>query len=394
MRHVLLPPRRRRSSARAASRATRCRTGRRKFGFGSTTGIDIVGEDPGLLPDPAWKTKFYKENFSDQSKPSYDPNWLFDSSWNAADEINLSIGQGNLNVTPLQLAVGYAAIANGGTVVTPHVVSAIQAPDEPTRIQPSPPRRRIDIGEHAAQRRFAADLQRATHQPAGTATNVFGQFEIPVAGKTGTAQRVGEPDYAVFASYAPADDPQLVTVDRDRARRPRRRRRRAHRARLLLQVLQGQAAERRHRRGQVHLMSSVLIPGERVRARELRRTRRVSAFGRVRRLDWLMLFAIAGVAALGLDVIGTGAGGDSFVVTPADLPGSRRDRARASSRSSTSSASGASSGCSTSARSDSSRSSSCSASRPADRGAGSSSRSSSSSPPSSASSRCCWRWRP
>ena len=54
-------------------------------------------------------------------------------------------------------------------------------------------------------------LQRATHQPAGTATNVFGQFEIPVAGKTGTAQRVGEPDYAVFASYAPANDPKLVT---------------------------------------------------------------------------------------------------------------------------------------------------------------------------------------
>ena len=55
-------------------------------------------------------------------------------------------------------------------------------------------------------------MLRATHQPAGTATNVFGQFEIPVAGKTGTAQRVGEPDYAVFASYAPAPDPKLVTA--------------------------------------------------------------------------------------------------------------------------------------------------------------------------------------
>jgi rod shape determining protein RodA len=61
-------------------------------------------------------------------------------------------------------------------------------------------------------------------------------------------------------------------------------------------------------------VSSVLIPGERVRARELRRARRVTAFGRVRRLDWLMLFALAGVAALGLDVIGTGAGGHAFVV--------------------------------------------------------------------------------
>ena len=61
-------------------------------------------------------------------------------------------------------------------------------------------------------------------------------------------------------------------------------------------------------------MSSVLIPGERVRARELRRTRRVGLFGRVRRLDWLLLCALGGVAALGLDVIGTGAGGDSFVI--------------------------------------------------------------------------------
>jgi rod shape determining protein RodA len=61
-------------------------------------------------------------------------------------------------------------------------------------------------------------------------------------------------------------------------------------------------------------MSSIIIPGERVRARELRRVRRVSAFGRIRRLDWLMLCALAGIAALGLDVIGTGAGGHAFVV--------------------------------------------------------------------------------
>jgi len=182
-----------------------------KFGFGSLTGIDIVGEDKGLLPTPDWKTAFYKENFSDQSKPSYDPNWLFDSSWNAADEINLSIGQGNLNVTPLQLAVGYAAIANGGTVVTPHVVSAIQAPNEPTRVQPNPPRRQIAIGGQLLKA-VRSGLLRATHQPAGTATNVFGQFAIPVAGKTGTAQRANEPDYAVFASYAPATNPKLVTA--------------------------------------------------------------------------------------------------------------------------------------------------------------------------------------
>jgi penicillin-binding protein 2 len=182
-----------------------------RFGFGAKTGIDIVGEDPGLLPDPKWKTDFYKKYYSHPSKPGYDPHWLFDSSWNAADEINLSIGQGNLNVTPLQLAVGYAAIANGGTVVTPHVVRAVQAPNEPTRLQPAPPRRRINIGSTLLTS-VRSGLLRATHQPNGTAVNVFGQFEIPVAGKTGTAQRVGEPDYAVFASYAPANDPKLATA--------------------------------------------------------------------------------------------------------------------------------------------------------------------------------------
>jgi penicillin-binding protein 2 len=182
-----------------------------RFGFGSRTGIDIVGEDPGLLPDPQWKSDFYKKYFSNPRLDSYDPNWLFDSSWNAADEINLSIGQGNLNVTPLQLAVGYAAIANGGTVVTPHVVSAIQSPGEPTRIQPAPPRRKIAIGSSLLTS-VRSGLMRATHQSYGTATPVFGQFSIPVAGKTGTAQRVNEPDYAVFASYAPATDPQYVTA--------------------------------------------------------------------------------------------------------------------------------------------------------------------------------------
>jgi penicillin-binding protein 2 len=182
-----------------------------KFGFGKRTGIDIVGEDPGLLPDPKWKTDFYKKYFSNADSPNYDSNWLFDSSWNAADELNLSIGQGNLNVTPLQLAVGYAAIANGGTIVTPHVVTAVQAPGEPTRVQPAPPQGHVDIGGQLLGA-LRTGLLRATHQSQGTATNVFGQFAVPVAGKTGTAQRAGEPDYALFASYAPVPDPKLVTV--------------------------------------------------------------------------------------------------------------------------------------------------------------------------------------
>ena len=59
---------------------------------------------------------------------------------------------------------------------------------------------------------LVSGLLRATHQPDGTATNVFGNFQIPVAGKTGTAQRANEPDYALFASYAPVPNPKYVTV--------------------------------------------------------------------------------------------------------------------------------------------------------------------------------------
>ena len=73
-------------------------------------------------PTPPGRRTSTRTTSRPRARPRTTPNWLFDSSWNAADELNLSIGQGNLNVTPLQLAVGYSAIANGGTVVTPHVV--------------------------------------------------------------------------------------------------------------------------------------------------------------------------------------------------------------------------------------------------------------------------------
>ena len=74
--------------------------------------------------------------------------------------------------------------------MTPHVVDAIQSPGEPTRIQPSPAKGHINIGGSLLNS-VRTGLLRATHRPNGTATNVFGQFAVPVAGKTGTAQRAG-----------------------------------------------------------------------------------------------------------------------------------------------------------------------------------------------------------
>lgn len=83
----------------------------RRFGLGGATGIDLPGADEhGLVPDPAWKRGAFRE--------SPDP---LDRSWKPGDSINLSTGQGNLLVTPLQMATAYAAIANGGRLVTPTI---------------------------------------------------------------------------------------------------------------------------------------------------------------------------------------------------------------------------------------------------------------------------------
>src|SRR5258707_15357804 len=78
-----------------------------QLGLGHPTGIDVPGEAAGILPTPAWLQKTYNQ------------------PWYEGQTINLSIGQGYLAVTPLQLAVAYSALANGGTVVTPHVGGAV-----------------------------------------------------------------------------------------------------------------------------------------------------------------------------------------------------------------------------------------------------------------------------
>ena len=85
----------------------------RKFGFGQAPGLDIGGEATGLLPTPAWRKKTYKG---------------IDRAWNPGDLIQMAIGQKDITVTPLQMARFYAALANGGNLVTPYIVSSIEQP--------------------------------------------------------------------------------------------------------------------------------------------------------------------------------------------------------------------------------------------------------------------------
>jgi penicillin-binding protein 2 len=182
-----------------------------RFGFGAPTGIDVGPEQGGLLPTPEWRQSTY-------TKKTDPCCWEIDRIWKPGDSIQLGIGQKDLLVTPLQMTRFYALIANGGYLVTPHVVAAIEEPGSPPRSHPInspvPPRVFQDAPALAAVR---DGLYRATHASYGTATSVFGSFPIPIAGKTGTAEKVVQgpgdarpllQDQSWWCGYGPADKPK------------------------------------------------------------------------------------------------------------------------------------------------------------------------------------------
>jgi penicillin-binding protein 2 len=167
----------------------------RTMGLGSKLGIDLAGEVPGRVPDAAWK-KAYNQNY-----PEY-------QQWLPGDTVNMSIGQGDLLVTPLQLASAYAALGNGGVVVKPHVLDAVLGPDG----TPSVVTTTSIVSNAHLSAATVATLRKALVgvTTVGTGKGSFVGFPIAVAGKTGTAQVAGKDDYAVFACYAPASAPKYA----------------------------------------------------------------------------------------------------------------------------------------------------------------------------------------
>jgi len=164
----------------------------RKFGLGSTPPIDLTGASPGYLPGPG---KTFEK--------------LMGFPWTEGQTINLAIGQGALQVSPLQLAVAYSAIANGGTVVTPHVASAVikNGVTKPLHFKPQRKLKLVDVDA------IRQGLYLAAHNPAGTSAAVFANYPVPVAGKTGTAESgPGRDDHSWYASWAPAGHPEVLVV--------------------------------------------------------------------------------------------------------------------------------------------------------------------------------------
>ncbi len=173
----------------------------RDFGFGEATGIDLPFEDEGRVPDREWK----KEYFEDAVEYTV---------WFPGDTVNMAIGQGDMLVTPLQMAVAYAAAANRGIQYEPHLVKDIKDPGGEIFTGSTILNwKEIDLNEHYLE--IIEDGFEKVTSPGGTAAYTFRNFplkEIPIAGKTGTAEVAGKQDYAWFASYGPIGNPEYVIV--------------------------------------------------------------------------------------------------------------------------------------------------------------------------------------
>ena len=181
----------------------------RKYGFGERTGIDLAGENKGVVPSPAWKRTRSKE------------------PWYAGETVNAGIGQGYWIATVLQLVRGTAAIANGGNLVRPHLVAerrdGYATPWAPLP-QPTPSR----ITDNANTLRAVQEGMIATvHGAGGTGRAMAIGAPYMMAGKTGTAQKISRKGsvsfdphnlpyhlrhQALFVGYAPADNPTIVVA--------------------------------------------------------------------------------------------------------------------------------------------------------------------------------------
>jgi penicillin-binding protein 2 len=171
----------------------------RQYGLGEKTGIDLPAEVGGLIPTPAWRNRLYREHLTDRP-------------WSAGDNINLAVGQGDLEADPLQMAVAYAALANGGKVLRPHLGDDIESATGRVieEIRPTP-RRQIHISP-TTRDTIMNGLTRGAMEQGGTSYPVFGHFPFPIAGKTGTAQRPNQPDQSWYIAVAPAKNPQIVVA--------------------------------------------------------------------------------------------------------------------------------------------------------------------------------------
>jgi penicillin-binding protein 2 len=189
----------------------------RRLGLGRETGIDLPAEGEGLVPDRQWRARVGRREERCRKRNGGRPCGISDMRpWSAGDNVNLAIGQGDLQASPLQMAVAYSAIVTDGKVPRPHLGLEVENADGELvqRIERDPARRfRLNDGHRAA---IMEGLRASAMDEGGTSTDVFAGWprNLPVYGKTGTAQ-TSKGDQSWYVAYVPAGrgkQPVVVAV--------------------------------------------------------------------------------------------------------------------------------------------------------------------------------------
>ena len=203
----------------------------RRLGIGRETGIDLPEEGPGFVPSKAWRDREYqrflrckeRNNYTDAQIAAGTKCGYIDRPWSVGDDINLAVGQGDLQANPLQMAVAYAAIANaaegkGGRVLRPRLGQRIEnSLGQAEQNLQAPAARKLKIDRANAQA-IMEGLNGAANGPGGTSTAVFEGFPIAIAGKTGTAEKgVFRADQSWYVALAPYPHPKYVVAATDEA---------------------------------------------------------------------------------------------------------------------------------------------------------------------------------
>lgn len=173
----------------------------RAFGMGEPTGLELYPpERAGLVPDREWKSRAFADR----------PSW--DRDWYPSDTEQISIGQGFHQMTILQLAQIYMAIANRGPIYRPQVVKEIRSPQGEVIKSLEPEVTRVVEASRESWEAVIEGLRATIEHSRGTARNAFANFRTTVAAKTGTWEVAGSVPNGVFAAFAPVDNPEILVV--------------------------------------------------------------------------------------------------------------------------------------------------------------------------------------
>lgn len=221
--------------AASAATASPFAVSARDFHLGQKTGVDLPAETAGLIPDRAWKVAQWKQTktqvceraatgypeITDKTRAAYltavaKENCVSGYQWQPGDAVNFVIGQGSVSVTPLQMAVAYGAIANGGTLWQPHVAAATISASGKVQAMAAVKTGSVTLTA-PARSTLEAGLCAVTSGSRGTAFAAFQGFDLAsyrVCGKTGTAEVFGKKPTSWFVSYGPktADGHEYVVA--------------------------------------------------------------------------------------------------------------------------------------------------------------------------------------